>query len=868
MPAIHPATEFFKQCLKAGDSPDEATAKTIRIFGTDDARVARTEAKEEIRKIYIMRDPPILVDHELAEWYPGPSEDDRFWPALKRYLVEKADWSEDSIRDLDRASSQVVSRIAPPGMAEIRSRGLVVGYVQSGKTANFTAVIAKAADVNYRIFVVLSGLTNSLRAQTQERLDRELVGLSLADWLTLTDSRGDFGGNIPIRPDAVFSRAGTTRVLAVLKKNGARLRRFVNWLAGSHPDMRRNCAILVIDDEADQASINTAENEAERSKINALIVRLLREMPKAAYVGYTATPFANVLNEPPGADSLYPSHFIITLPPSPSYFGPERIFGRERLRGEEEDGDIDGLDMIRDISDEEERAMREAVLSGEFHVSGALDEALRFFLMATAARVARHGGVKFSSMLVHTTQRVHAHYQMQAALVEYRAGLIARLESGDAQLMAEMRTQWESECARVRPAEAGCSYPAVSFDSLSAELPRITRETEFIVDNYISPARLDFSVPGKTVVVIGGNTLSRGLTVEGLVTSYFMRTSTAYDTLLQMGRWFGFRKGYEDLPRIWMTGELRDYFFDLATVEAEFRAEVRRYTLGLTPVQFGPRIRTHPDLSITSRLKMQRAVDVDVSFGGHCCQTILFHHRRPEWLASNAQAARKLLAEGAVSAGSVEAADGGRVRLFNVPVSHIITFFESYSFHQQSRELKRELLIPYVKAQNQAEALKLWNVVVLGKKASGLGRWDTGHGEVGLINRSRMRETDADRGVTANIKSLMSKEDIVADLEWPADMESVDHEELLRRRNGSLPRHGLLLLYPISKDSLPARKRNGEENLQREPLGAVADVVGVAVVLPEPNVPTPQGYKTIDMSDAWREEPEYPEEPEDREDEA
>jgi hypothetical protein len=418
----------------------------------------------------------------------------------------------------------------------------------------------------------------------------------------------------------------------------------------------------------------------------------------------------------------------------------------------------------------------------------------------------------------------------------------------------------------VNPQEAGCVYPSVSFDQLAPFFQNVVKQTQFVVDNYISPARLDFSVPGKSVVVIGGNTLSRGLTVEGLVTSYFLRSSTAYDTLLQMGRWFGFRKGYEDLPRIWMTGELKGYFFDLATIEAEFRAEVRRYTLGLTPAQFGPRIRTHPDMSITSRLKMQKAIDVNVSFGGHRCQTILFHHRRLEWLADNTRAARQLLSAGAAVAGRVEASSGSRARLFDVPVAQILSFFDSYSFHGQNRELKRELLVPYVKAQNKEGALQLWNVVVVGKKESRLGQWETGHGPVGLINRSRMSETDADRGITANIKSLMSKEDIVADIDLPADFDAIDHEELQKRRNDVLPRHGLLLLYPISKDSVPAVKKDGEPNRQREPLGAVADVIGVAIVLPEPDVPTPQGYKTIDMSGVWREEPEFPDEEEDKED--
>jgi len=853
-----PATEYFKKCLKGGQTPDEAFGDTLSLFGPSDAKTARMNAKAEIHRIYILRDPPILADNDLVKWYTGPTAEDKFWPSLAKFLRTERQWDDNAVEELNQASTQIVSRLSPPGMPQIRTRGLVVGYVQSGKTANFTAVVAKAADVNYRLFVVLSGLTNSLRNQTQQRLDRELVSLAPGGWLTLTTAESDFSGSIPFKADAVLSQGNGPRVLAVLKKNGNRLRRFVQWLEGAHPDIKRNCPILIIDDEADQASINTSKNELERSRINKLIVRLLNNMPKAAYIGYTATPFANVLNEPPGPNSLYPSHFIVTLPRPKTYFGPERIFGRERLDANEEDADIDGLDMVRSIPDEEALTLHGAPGGAAFEVTPSLDSALRYFLMATAARLHREQKIDFSTMMIHTTQRVVGHDVVRQVVAAHGAALSGRIFAGDAAFTAELRSQWESELTRVTSADAGANHSAVTFDDLMSRLPDVMKRTEFIVDNYISPARLDFSQTGRILVVTGGNTLARGLTVEGLVTSYFIRTSTAYDTLMQMGRWFGYRPNYEDLPRIWMTDELRDYFFDLATIEEEFRSEVRRYTLGLTPRQFGPRIRTHPALMITSRLKMQAAIDAYVSYGGMRCQTILFHYRDKKWLQENLDAGRDLIAAAARNTANASAPQEGRLRFIDVPVSDVVAFFERYEFHPDSREMTRELVLKYIRAQNGKKSLLKWNVVVVGQRdETKLGAWDTGLGSIGLINRSRMREASGNNSNTANIKTLMSKADIVADFEAETDVTKSSHEDLLNLRNERLPRQGLLLLYPISKDSVPALKKNGLPNEQRQDLNALEHVLGVAIVLPEAVTDTPQSYKTVNMENSPREEPEY-----------
>ena len=247
-------------------------------------------------------------------------------------------WPPERIDAVDRATDHVVAHTPRPMNPNYRAKGLVVGYVQSGKTTNFTSVIAKLADEEYRMVIVLSGIHNGLRRQTQARLDTQLTQLNPERWLTLTSETSDFqrptfNASVALRSDKV--------VLAVVKKNAAVLRRLVAWL--DEPlarDALKSSPVLVIDDEADQASVAT-------KSINPLIQRLLGLMPKSTYVGYTATPFANVFIDPSESNDLYPRDFILNLPQPEGYFGPEKIFGRDELETDQGSGPVDGYDMVR-----------------------------------------------------------------------------------------------------------------------------------------------------------------------------------------------------------------------------------------------------------------------------------------------------------------------------------------------------------------------------------------------------------------------------------------------------------------------------------------------------------------------------------------
>lgn len=840
--------------LRQGKAMDEAVATLRRMMNTDLVDRAVELYNEVAKGVREYRDPPTLKDPDRVPqpWYIGPRSDDLFWPALERHLHDKPAWTGDPVESLDRSSTKVVSYLAPPWARSIRTRGLVLGYVQSGKTSNFTGVIAKAADTGYRLAVVLSGVHNNLRRQTQVRLDQQIVDLNPLSWVPLTTEQADFGR--PVRALPLLAQPGL-RLLAVVKKNAKRLDNLVNWLDdASKAGILDRCPILLIDDEADQASLNTKKEEEERAAINALILRLL-DLPKVAYVGYTATPFGNLFVDPTIPEDLYPRDFIVDLPRPNNYFGPERLFGRQRFTPEEPE--LTGHDMIRLVPNEEAAALRPPRKKAdrdvfEPSVTPSLDQALRWFVLATAARTVRHGSQQHSTMLIHSSQYVASHALLWRPVCEMLRELRTRVASKEAAILEELRNQWHEETAKVPHDEFGAT--PVAFEEVLTALPATLEAlgdlttpegSGVVVDNSFSLRRLvyDENDP-RPVVVIGGNTLSRGLTLEGLVVSHFIRAASTYDTLLQMGRWFGYRPGYEDLPRMWMTADLELMFRFLAGVEHEIRLDIKRYDAeGLTPLQMAVRIRTHPKIAITSALKMRKAVGQKMSFSGQRPQTILFRHNDQEWLAGNLDAGRRLVA--AAAARGIEVEPRGPNRLLSgVPVDDILEFLApagGYNFHELNAELQAEPLRRYIQAQNGYDELQKWNVVIMSRQSDELGTVDLGFDQgVNLISRAKLTSSPPEY---ANINTLMSKVDRVADIDLPGAANLYDND-LLGHRTAT--GRGLLLLYPIARNSHPDTKRGSH---RRASLDAVDDVLGVAFAFPvAPFDPTPQSYKIVDLS--------------------
>jgi Z1 domain len=827
---------FVQNAGKFG--PDEAQRRLIRL-GIPSDRVAalRNAFDQEAKRLVVLRNPPSLDRGHEQPWYLGPSPGDRFWPAITQYLAAE-DWSRNDLDNLDGASTKVVAHLRHPKTLRFTTRGLVLGHVQSGKTTNFTSVIAKAADRDYRFFIVLSGVHNSLREQTQERMGHYLVEPNPAYWLPLTGPNKDFIA--PENAKVYLSVVGERYVLCIVKKNHARLQKLKEWLATAGPDVLADCPVVIIDDEADQASVATA-------RINGLIRELLQLLPKAVYIGYTATPFANLLIDPSARD-LYPSDFIVDLPQPKDHFGPEVIFGRDAVEGELVDGPLDGYDMVREVPVDELQYLRPSPgqSSDDFSpvVTASLRAAILYFWLATAARRVRGTGVAHSTMLVHTSMRVAVHESFREPLEILRTEAVQKLAADDRSLVEELRGLWSTEVQKVNSTEFG--LPAVEFSQLRLRLPEVLGATRVVMDNSRSRERLSYA-GGEPVIAIavGGNTLSRGLTLEGLVVSYFVRAASAYDTLLQMGRWFGYRRGYPDLPRVWMTNEVRQWFRHLATVEVEIRRDIRRYEEdNLTPEEFAVRIRTHPALAITSASKMRDAVKAEASYGGQRLQTRYFLTQDRPWLATNLAAARQLITDSIdIDSSKLEAHDEGFFVLREVRVDTILKFLRSYQFHEDSFELDAKLLERYVKKQNKNGRLLRWNLAVIGGDAESTGKQLDLSPSVSVNTIRRSKLMNGPQGY-ADIKTLMSKEHRVIDLTNVSQTEAraLPEEELARKRKDDDP--PLLAIYPIDATSVPDKKNEHS----RLPLHAVEEVIGVGLVFPGNGAEAPVEYMSADLA--------------------
>lgn len=832
--------------VKAGRTPEEAVRRLSSFVSPDVLRTALERYRELTRRIRTMREPGGIIDPYGEPWYMGPVPGDRFWPEYRDRLAQNADWNGSALEDLDNSSTQIVALLRPPAAAQIRTRGLVLGHVQSGKTANFTAVIAKAADAGYRFFIVLSGLNNALRNQTQERLEEDLRIINSADWITVTDSVRDFRETRNV--NAFLADQQSAKILGVVKKHGGRLRRLIHWLQGAQASVLQACPVLVIDDEADQASPNSHPDPEERTAINRLIVELLLSLPKAAYVGYTATPFANLFIDPTQPEDLYPRDFIVDLPRGEDYFGSERIFGRPPL-DEQDEGTV-GLDMIRTVPADEIPRLQSNAQGRESFVpdlTPSLRDALLYFWLATAARLARGHRRKHSTMLVHTSQYSAVHASFRPVLEKLRAQVLTALQSSG-ELVDELRNTWVREHDAVSSAEVG--EQPTAFDELLPFLNEAVSRTEVKVENSRSTDRIYYRTTedelGRIYVVVGGNVLSRGLTLSGLVVSYFVRSASAYDTLLQMGRWFGYRKGYADLPRVWMTKELRGFFFDLAAVEKEIRLEIERYKNGhVTPLDFAVRIRTHPQLAITSKLKMQHAVPASMSFGGREVQTIVFRYQDMAWLDRNLTAARSLI-EAMIAGGTQPRQIQGRPHHVFTAVDSvmILNFLSQYAIDSANSAMPSQLLTGYIQAQNARQRILKWNVVLVTRSniIPQLGSIDLGlESELPLVNRARF-ERGRDPAL-ADIKALMSEIDSALDFQRPStELRAMKRSDLLKLRDTEMPDNALLLLYPISKNSSPLGR-----DPNRRPLDASTHVLGIALVFPSPEEDTPQSYMAVSL---------------------
>jgi hypothetical protein len=800
---------------------------TVTITAPDSTKVQIDEGKlvrelESMISWTIGQEFVMDSNENHVDWLPSRRSEIewRFWDRYKRYISEKSKpLSRTAVDSIDSVTDKVLSRLEDPTRAGAWDRrGMIVGQVQSGKTANFVGLICKAADAGYRIIVVLAGVHENLRSQTQMRVEEGFLGYSSAEATSSYQINQRYGVgtlvtdyNTPTisltgyRRD--FSRAAAAGlnvspfvndpVILVVKKNKTILSNLLLWLAGyaqSDPDDPKkkrplpDSALLVIDDEADHSSINTKEipkdpdtgellDDYDVTAINGKIRQLLSLFAKSAYVGYTATPFANIFVHPhdhsssgsvgrppadifiPYGEGVFPRSFILSLPEPSNYVGPNRIFGID-----DEGPTGISIPLVREVDDSEQYIPRKH--KSNFVPTGlppSLNQAIRAFILTCAARMHRGDRTEHNSMLIHVTRFIAVQHHLRELIEAELKDIVQRIRYGDGaaanQIMADLRELWEKDFEpttqtviseipdpSVVSANWNAIEPLLSSAAQKIVVKRISGGSEDVLDYQRSPA-------GANVIAVGGDKLSRGLTLEGLSVSYFLRPSKMYDTLMQMGRWFGYRPGYLDLCRLYTTSELISWYRHIATASAELRSEFETMAdAELTPMDYGLRVQSHPNgLLITSMVKMRESVTLAASYDGRICETIIFRTTQ-NFAEENLGATNRLLAK----MPRISQPEGELNYVWsNLPASVILDFLREYKTHPHAPEVNSALLAHYIAQKVSHDGqLSSWTIVLLSSEAAGARQTERFPYPVRLAKRSN--ETPAESSTKYSIKRLLS----------------------------------------------------------------------------------------------------------------
>lgn len=800
------------------------TAETLELFD-----IAIRQVKE---KKYISRDNSLIKQNE--EWYEGPKTDDVHWPKLKDYLSGKKRWDTDTVTSIDVTSSEVVSLLANPKTKNFQKKGLVVGYVQSGKTANMTAVIAKAVDAGYNLIVILAGTTNKLRAQTQGRIENDIVDRNRHLWqcYTTSDDLGDYS----IPANKAFTLPTDKNIqLVVMKKEKSRLESFRYTITGNDEikpgtssEALEKLKVLIIDDECDQASVNAADNSsADMTSINSEIRKILRVLPSVSYVGYTATPFANVfidpyiLNSDDDSDDLidlYPQDFITALPRSRGYFGTREVFGFDPEDADKETKEEAGLNIIRAIPDHTISLLRPTNREDKDNfqpkLTQELESAILWFLISCAIRKYRKHTSNHMTMLIHTSQYKGQHKNMSEVVGKWIKDNKEKLINPESNIFSKMETLFKSEIEN----QPLFFSNDIKLNNILNHLEDVLNDLEVVIENSDSINRLNYDSEPKIYIVIGGAVLARGLTLEGLIVSFFLRTSKQYDTLLQMGRWFGYRNGYEDLPRLWTTKNTASKFRALSYIEEEIREDINKYRMeNITPSEFAVRVRAIPGMAITSASKMKKAYLTDISYDGKHVQTIHYDHKNIKIIDANWSATDNLITK----INGKWNGEGNYYLARNISIDIIEEFLNNYHICEQHVVLKKEFLLDYINGSRKD--ISKWNVgIVSPKSGKELKKEFSGMKNVNSVNRSQIIPNVDD---FANIKALMSKSDITIDIDDKSIASNKNWDELKKYR----PNVPLLLIYIIDADSKPGMINSKN----RISLDAAGDLIGIGIVFPE-----------------------------------
>ena len=791
-----------------------------------------------------------------------------FWEDYKKYL-RKEGFSGNIIRGIDKHTNLILASMDDPTRdANWDRRGMVVGEVQSGKTSNYSGLICKAADAGYGVIIVFAGMFNDLRSQTQQRLDEAFIGFDtsrvnpgskkLSYRIGVGKLRPRKGGVVIYHTttDEDFSKkvsrsAGTPvdcsdPIILVVKKNKSVIDNINYWVERNiHEEYKQimNTSLLILDDECDNASINTKAfdgdaDEYDATTINIGIRLLLNKFSRSAYVGYTATPYANILinrdteHVKYGKD-LFPQDFIINLPTPTNHIGPDIVFG---MRGDKELNikEKEGLPLINFVYDTDTLLpdFKEKKKDVEIpsSLSPTLREALLSFILSCSARLFRRQIDEHNSFLVHASFYINVHEQLKTHLEEYREKIYNRIinAGSDDYYWKELEKLWNSSFVDVSKSMSTQKLGKVhTWDEIKPFITEAVERLCVVMVNGNSKDGLEYREFEKqniykNFIIVGGNKLSRGLTLEGLVTSYFLRASNMYDTLMQMGRWFGYRNDYLDLCRLYTTTNIVNAYRHIALATIELRQEFDyMYERRKKPKDWGLKIRSHPGvLMVTGYGKRRWGYRVRLNLNAKLLQVHNVYTEK-EKSFENFNALKDLIDNYRFAPNKNKTAYICK----GITPEFIIRFIDQYRLPPGSGLWKPKVLTDYINKKVQENHLVTWTVAILNSQQNADLKINK---RIGLDGQPEMNidglgvlKLTGRNGDLDNNSINFSKSVVSPNHEWmdftKDQIKNIENERE-RKMNGRLARderestNGLLLIYPIYGSTLSSNNTKSASN--------------------------------------------------------
>lgn len=863
---------------------------SMPLFSTVD----KEQLKIELMRLYNVRQESykMLFDNERnTPWLKNfkanhQSSDWKFWNRYATYLQNTKNFAPKVIEEIDRLTDDILDKLYDPTIRDVKGidkKGLVVGHVQSGKTANYTGLICKAADAGFNLIIVLAGMHNNLRTQTQHRLDEDFLGFDTEHeraWqnngtnrigvgildnnnnaISITTIKSDFKKSLADGAGGI-SFDVSNPILLVVKKNSTVLKRLNTWLLSQTREINgekkiTNKSLLIIDDEADNASINTKKADEEPTAINGWIRKITNHFYRYGYVGYTATPFANIFI-PLDKDDLFPRDFIINLPSPSNYIGAEKIFGTS-LEADETNDDL--LPIVRKIDDYRElfpdKHKKDDTIPAVLPES--LQTAIKCFIITCAIRVARGQETKHNSMLIHISRYLIWQNSLKEVVEDlfnyYKRGI----EQGDKNILEQFRTIFEvdsdkyiSYCTTTQNIlnssfqDIDSKMKVHSWDEVKPCLYKAVQKIKVMSINGKSADALEYYENEKTgisVIAIGGDKLARGLTLEGLSVSYFLRASKMYDTLMQMGRWFGYRPGYVDLCRLFTSGELNEWFRHITMASEDLREEFdAMWNAKATPEKYALKVRTHPgQLQITAITKMRNVDKIQVAWSGRLVETYQLPTNKGI-IHKNLIATQNFLSK----LGNPVIKDNKNYLWSNLLPADILKFFSEFTVAPQLAKVDLTLISNFIRKLNQDNELGSWRVALMSKanstkkfevsseiKAGCFTRNTAGDTDTYIIKKNHIIGNPADEFIDIDDEDLTEALQISEqDKDWK---KTYPKPKLVREkyRNVNNP---LLLIYPLDPLGANPKDKNGNPIPEKVIFTESDDVIiGFAIVFPKSN---------------------------------